>query len=410
MSESSKPKKTVSVRIPPWLHPIVSRYAAEQGITQADAMGRMFQDLYSTKSGAGDFLVEPDEELRKVVAQPPSSPDISDTLKKTVGDLTAVRTINALSKEFPGGGERESERLTTREVMDYRAMGVLPIPGFARNQPGESAEITKLTSIVQQVQTNVQTLQTSMLEKESERLKETIKSYEDRDKRAAEFAPLYDQIGKLNDVIGGLKDQIAGIGSTITPDTRTSDVLQLATSIKDGMEKMAENIGRGQLGLSEVDTLIATVEKLKGILPTAKEEGGELSPTTMAISAASEVGREIIKEYGKIRRHEEEEVGSTGRKVPVKQRVIERQVLHYVNRAIESGKGEIDAYGAAEELGCTPEDVLLAVESLTKKGLIRYEKPSEQRPPEKRRPPDTSGRLTEQQLRKLEVDGFLITE
>ena len=409
MSSDEKRKKTVSVRIPSWLHPIVSRYAAEEGISQSDAMGRMFQDLYSTKPGAGDFLVEPTEEGKKV-AQAPSSPDISDTLKKTVGDLTAVRTINALSKDFPAGGEqREGERLTTREVMDYRAMGVLPIPG---GQPRDSAEMTKLTGLVTQLQTNIQTLQTSMLEKETERLKETIKTYEDRDKRAAEFAPLYDQIGKLNDTIGGLKEQIAGIGSTTPPDAkRTSDILELATSIKDGMEKMAENIGKGQLGLSEVDTLIATVEKLKGILPTTKEES-ELSPTTMAISAASEVGREIIKEYGKIRRHEEEEDLSTGRKAPVKQRVIERQVLHYVNRALESGKGEIDAYVAAEELGCTPEEVLIAVESLTKKGLIRYEKPSETRPRDKeeRGIPETSKRLPEQQLRKLEADGYLITE
>ncbi len=383
MSDSKKKLTTVPMRVPIWMDPIVSSFAAKRGISKSEAMGRMFQTMYPNADvgaepfkppGAGDFLVE-DKTRIPVAGAAPATPLVSDTLRRSVEDLTNIRAINALSMGLNGDRGRGGEKLTTREILEFRTLGALPMPaggGYGRGQQQDPA-IAQLTTLVGGLQQQMQGLAQNMGDNLLAAANKRIDEYENRDRRAAEFQPLYEQINSVNNTLSTLAEKVANMnvrGDAPPPAVR-SEILKLGEDIKEAMETLAGNMSRSGIGLTEVDTLIETANKLKDtFLPAAEKGEGEISPTTMAISTTGEVAKELVKEYGLIRREQVGLDGAPGSKIPTRQEIIERQVLHFVTRAIESGAMEINAQEAAAELGCEPEEVLRATDNLQKKGLI----------------------------------------
>lgn len=417
MSSDKKPLKSTSARIPIYLDPIISKYAAERGISKTEAIGKIFQVLYpdGNPSAPGDFLREPEStetaEEDSQVAPAPETPEISDTLNQTVRDLTAVKVISQLTKD----GNEETKKKKGVLDMDIDDLVKLRIAGFlggggeslGGGGSSKSPEIQQLTQVIAGLQEQMGELKNSLAVKDNEQLRERLQKYEDRDKRNEELTPLYDEIGKINNAIVEMSKAITSIGKGSREEPLSGgvgkEILTLATSFKEGIEKMAENVSKGQIGLKDIDSLVTTVEKLRTLIPQAPKDQGELSPTTMAISTAGEIGKELIKEYGKIQRGTEEEEART----PQKEGLVERQVLHYVTRLLESGAAEIDCYAAAKELGVSPAEVFTAVENLKKKELITFDQAKTGQG--NKSTGTDQDRATREKLEKLEREGIIIS-
>ena len=148
-------------------------------------------------------------------------------------------------------------------------------------------------------------------------------------------------------------------------EAKPSELAEATHALRDAIDTLGEKAGAKALSLDDVDKILGIMEKLKGHLP---ESPGEFDWRTTGITTAGEVATEFIKAYKEVAGSKEETYAEE--EAPsAKRNIIERQLLLYLQRKMKEGAATFNPYKAAEELGATPRQIMLALEALTQKGL-----------------------------------------
>ena len=323
----------------------------------------------------------------------------------------------------PGGPQKERPLIDLREVLEARrGKGAgLGVPeailfldymdrkeerAYRRDQAEAKATAPSTPSSSPQIE---------RLRTEFDGLKSSVADLVDRLKmREASTAQkdFADEIMKgvkneVNPTIQALESRLKTIeeGLTVPPAeaaTKTSDLAEATHTLRDAIDKLGEKAGAKALNLDDVDKILTIMDKLKVHIP--KEASGEFDWRTTGITTAGEVASEFIKAYKEV----STSAAGTGElepeaATPAKRNIIERQLLLYLQRKMKEGAVTFSPYEAAEEVGATPRQIMLALESLTQKGLWRPPKPS--KGDKKHVPPKTEASRREEKIEGVIQEG-----
>lgn len=177
---------------------------------------------------------------------------------------------------------------------------------------------------------------------------------------------------------------------TATAPATSSDVEELKEirdSLRGVVDKIGETAGSKGVNMENLTQVMDVIEKLEKRF--GKGAGaGEVDVKTMAISAVTEVGKELIAAYrdvsaqggGETAAQQPGAADASAASATVIQTMIKRQVQTYVMQRMEEGATTLNVQKAAADLGISAPQVVWAYQQLEKEGWFQVKgKPGERR-------------------------------
>jgi len=398
--EKELPKKggrsTTTVQVSRNLDLIITNYATKHGIAKHEAADRIFQILYPEGSipERGPPIapsVEEESGSQEVVVgggvAVPSEPDVvSEELTKTVKDLRAVKTIEALSKGLSEHGDKpeKTDLPSWSEILNQKKMEYLF--GGKENQ-GKQVDVQAMVETFNKA-LEAQTEKFEKMfaehakadvEKERDFYKTRLEEREEEEKRGAELAvalaPFQQDMKVLNDKLESLAEKVKPESRQPPTSAELEAIRSLGTSIKEALVE----VGKGKGG-SEADKLTEYLDHLGAVIDKVTEfvgkkggeSAGELDWKSSALSVFGEVATETLKTYKDIQTSKPREEEETKEEQPeLSSQVIERRVYNYAMKKIAAGELQLDPYKAGEDLGLSANQVWKAIQSLQKRGALK---------------------------------------
>jgi len=299
--------------------------------------------------------------------------DISGELAKTVKDLRAVKTINALSK----GSEEQAEKpITAREALELKKIETMfPSTGGSGERqvdvPGllEAQERRLMAHFDKVLAEREATAQKDEKEFYKKRLEEK-EAAETRAREIAEaMAPLQEQMSVLNETLEKVVKREPESKPPVSAELEA--IRTLGGEIRGSLVEIAKTKGgeTSEKLKDYLDSLGAIMDKITEMGKGKGETSGEFDWRTAGISTFGEVATEAIRAYREI---EAGKPPGEGKEEPgLSSKIVERRVYNHAMKKIAEGQLTLNPYEAAEELGLTPTQVWRAVESLRERGALR---------------------------------------
>jgi len=399
MGEKELPRKggrsTTTVQVSRNLDLIITNYATKHGIAKHEAADRIFQILYPDGSipdrGPPIAPREGEEgEGQEIVAggvvAPPETDVVSEELTKTVKDLRAVKTIEALSRGLsePAGDKPEKTDLPSwGEILNAKKMEYLFGGREGASGQGDMQSLIETFNKALQAQTEkfekmFAEHAKADVEKERDFYKTRLEEREEEEKRGAELAvalaPFQENMKLLN-------EKLEALGQKVKPDSQeppTSAELQAIRTLGNDIKQALIEVGKGKGG-SEADKLKDYLDTLGAVIDKVTEfsgkkggeSAGEIDWKSSVVSVFGEVMTEALKTYKDIETSKPEEEEVKEEKPELSSQVIERRVYNYAMKKIAAGQLHLDPYKAGEELGLSANQVWKAIQSLQKRGALK---------------------------------------
>lgn len=397
--EKELPKKggrsTTTVQVSRNLDLIITNYATKHGIAKHEAADRIFQILYPEGSipERGPPIapsVEEESGSQEVVVgggvAVPSEPDVvSEELTKTVKDLRAVKTIEALSKGLsePGDKPEKTDLPSWSEILNQKKMEYL---FGGKEDQGKQIDVQALTETFNKsLQAQTEKFEKMFaehakadVEKERDFYRSKLEEREAEEKHAAEIdqalAPVQQNMNLLSQKLDALAEELKPESKQPPTSAELEAIRNLGTSIKEAITEVGKKgAGTEAEKLSAyLDDLTVVIDKISTAFGKKGEApAGEFDWRTAAVSTFGEVTTEAIRAFRDVERSKGEEEEEKEEKTELSSQIIERRVYNYALKRIAAGELSIDPYKAGEELNLSAEQVWRAVESLRKRGALR---------------------------------------
>jgi len=399
MGEKELPKKggrsTTTVQVSRNLDLIITNYATKHGIPKHEAADRIFQILYPEGSipehgpPIAPRVEEGVEGQEVVVGGVPvsSEPDVvSEELTKTVKDLRAVKTIEALSKGLsePGDKPEKTDLPSWTEILNQKKMDYLFGGKEDQTKQIDAQALTETFNKSLQAQTEkfekmFAEHAKADVEKERDFYKSKLEEREAEEKRAVEIA---EALTPIQQDMNLLSQKLETLAQELKPESKqppTSAELEAIRALGVNIKEALVEVGKGKGG-TEADKLTEYLDSLGAVIDKVTEfagkkggeSAGESDWKSSALSVFGEVATETLKTYKDIatsKPPEEEEVKEE--QSQLSNQVIERRVYNYAMKKIAAGQLQLDPYKAGEDLGLSANQVWKAIQALQKRGALK---------------------------------------